>query len=125
MHLLKAYRFSENRKVTRETENYLKSLCERDLIIIDECHGVKNSESNGAINLLNSIGPPGKGNPKRLLMTATPYSKDFTDLNNLLKFVHPHSQTERLLMLQVYWCRYTTHPLIANQFAKKLMEEKQ
>ena len=112
--------FFRNQKGTDEERNFFANhLTENDLVIVDECHGIKNEISQGAINLLNAIGQPGKGNPKRLLMTATPYSKGIEDLNTLLGFVHPTSVARKAIdVASLPGVAYLTHPLIAKEFAK-------
>jgi len=111
--------FREQKGNAEDRMLFANSLCKRDLVIIDECHGVKNEDSIGAKNLLAAIGPPGGEGPLRLLMTATPYSKDLDDLNNLLKFIHPTASAKKALdVASLPGVAYLTHPLIANQFAK-------
>jgi superfamily II DNA or RNA helicase len=53
-----------------------------DLVIIDESHNLRNSEGKRYQNIKQLIGMQ---NCKILMLTATPYNKDFTDLANQLK----------------------------------------
>ena len=111
--------FREQKGTDEEREFFASSVNERDLVIIDESHNIKNDDSNGAENLMRAIGPPNSKNPYRLLMTATPYSKDFTDLNNQLMFVHPTAKAKNARdVAHLPAVAYLTHPLIANEFAK-------
>lgn len=57
------------------------------LVIIDESHNLRNSEGSRYHNIKDLIN---KMDCKVLLLTATPYNKDFTDLGNQLKlFLDP------------------------------------
>lgn len=53
-----------------------------DLVIIDESHNLRNSEGKRYQNIKQLISLQ---NCKILMLTATPYNKDFTDLANQLK----------------------------------------
>ncbi|HII62152.1 MAG TPA: hypothetical protein HA279_00925, partial [Candidatus Poseidoniaceae archaeon] len=111
--------FRKQKGTDEERDFFAKHLTQNDLVIVDECHGIKNEISQGAINLLKAIGEPGKGGPKRLLMTATPYSKGIEDLNALLSYVHPTSVARKAMdVASLPGVAYLTHPLIAKEFAK-------
>jgi superfamily II DNA or RNA helicase len=59
-----------------------------DLVMIDECHAFRNEETNGFETLSRVIGERSDLNrPQLLLLTATPMSKDETDLNALLRLI--------------------------------------
>lgn len=111
--------FREQKGTDADREFFANSVNSRDLVIIDESHNIKNDISNGATNLMKAIGEPGPNSPYRLLMTATPYSKDFEDMNSQLKFVHRNAKAKHARdVAHLPAVAYLTHPLIANEFAK-------
>lgn len=78
---LKADVTSMQKKLDVENMKYYK------LVIIDESHNLRNSEGSRYHNIKDLIQSM---DCKVLLLTATPYNKDFTDLGNQLKlFLDP------------------------------------
>jgi len=113
--------FRAQKGTDEDREFFAKHLSSNDLVVVDECHGIKNEISQGAMNLLKAIGPPGKDGPMRLLMTATPYSKGIEDLNTLLGYVHPTSVARKAIdVASLPGVAYLTHPLIAQEFATEI-----
>ncbi|KDQ05765.1 hypothetical protein BOTBODRAFT_49713 [Botryobasidium botryosum FD-172 SS1] len=114
---------SNFREQTGDWEEKLRQLKQSinptDLIIVDECHHLRN-DGNGRKNLLDLLGEPGSGTAYRLLLTATPMSKELNDLNNLLRFTHPSANAGRPSEVALLpSLTYLTHPLIARHFAKE------
>ena len=72
----------------RRLETIKASLGNDDLVIVDECHHIRNIGKNGSTNMMNTIGKPSKNTAQRLFLTATPISKELDELNNLLEFTH-------------------------------------
>lgn len=112
--------FREQTKNWEEKLESLKSsICEDDLLVIDECHHFRN-EGSGRTNLSRLLADLGEKSPYRLLLTATPISKGLGDLNNLLSFVHPTATAKKALDVSTLPAvTYLTHPLIAQKFAKE------
>ncbi len=78
---LKADVTSMQKKMDVENMRYYR------LLIIDESHNLRNSEGSRYNNIKDLIN---KMDCKVLLLTATPYNKDFTDLSNQLRlFLDP------------------------------------
>ena len=71
-----------------ELEKIADSLSNEDLIIVDECHGIRNIGRNGNTNMMKTIGTPSSDSAYRLFLTATPTSKAIEEMNNLLEFTH-------------------------------------
>tara|TARA_B100001250_G_C19805460_1_gene793092 strand:- start:31 stop:3201 length:3171 start_codon:yes stop_codon:yes gene_type:complete len=116
-------RLSNFREQTGNWEEKLRQLKQSinpaDLIIVDECHHLRN-DGNGRKNLLDLLGEPGSGTAYRLLLTATPMSKELNDLNNLLTFTHPSANARKPSEVGLLpSLTYLTHPLIARHFAKE------
>lgn len=114
---------SEFREQTRDWERKLemikKSLCNEDLIIVDECHTIRNEGRNGSVNMMNTIGKPTDGSAYRLFLTATPISKSLEEINNLLEFTHgSHKVSKPIDVSTATTITYLTHNLIAQKFAK-------
>lgn len=73
---LKATVWSMQKTINPEDMRYYR------LIVIDESHNLRNGEGSRYRNIRNLIEHQ---NSKVLLITATPYNKDFTDLSNQLR----------------------------------------
>lgn len=103
----------------RKLESIRKSLSNDDLVIVDECHHIRNIGKNGSTNMMNTIGKPSKNSAHRLFLTATPISKELEELNNLLEFTHGYAKVRTPVDVSTApTVTYLTHNLIAGKFAK-------
>nr|ANV79213.1 hypothetical protein [uncultured Candidatus Thalassoarchaea sp.] len=97
-----------------------KSLCNEDLIVVDECHHIRNIERKGNENMLKTIKKPSKNSAFRLFLTATPISKTLDEMNNLLEFTHGNMVIKKSKdVATAPTITYLTHKLIVERFAKK------
>jgi len=112
--------FKEGTKDWKDTLSSLKnSLSKDDLVVIDECHHIRNKRK-GFTNMLETIGNPGSDTAYRLLLTATPMSRDLDELNNLLEITHGYAKVRKPKDVAVApSITYLTHSLIAEEFAKE------
>ena len=112
--------FKEGTKDWKDTLSSLKkSLSKEDLVVIDECHHIRNKRK-GFTNMLETIGTPGPNTAYRLLLTATPMSRELDELNNLLEITHGYAKVRKPKDVAVApSITYLTHSLIAEEFAKE------
>ena len=97
-----------------------RSLCNEDLIIVDECHHIRNIGRKGNENMINTIKKPSNNSAFRLFLTATPISKSLDELNNLLEFTHGNIVIKKPIEVSTApTITYLTHKLIVERFAKK------
>lgn len=110
--------FRKQKGSDQDRADFAENLWHSDLVIIDESHQLKNDDSNGFQSMTQALGEPTSNRPYRLLMTATPMSKDIGDLNTQLSLIRRNCTVTRPSEVSALsGVAYLTHNLISKRFA--------